>query len=483
MWFDRCANLINDNAEHSDDIMEGRIEGDITVCVPNDINCMTSYILKENNGWFEREIAFIQTVLKPGMNALDIGAGYGVYALAAAKSIGPHGNVWAFEPSRLSAAYLARSIRRNKMNNVHIIQAGVSDSDSSAFLSTSTRSELDRIIDFEPSDIKEAIPITYLDRWMESTNSRIDFIRLDPLSQEDNILKGGRCFFEHFSPLILYKIKHGVAFHLEMIRSFLDIGYQSYRLIPGLKILAPVSIGEKLDAFQLNLFCCKVDRAETLRMQGVLICGKENDSSLIDVPAQLWIDFFQNFPYVVKFLPLWQMFCVNHAADPDWQTHQQALSAYAMFQLPMYNTSDRYGALVTGYRLMAGLLKSRPTVSRILTTVRIANDLGYQEDALTWLNHLNQFFEAGHEFSLNEPFLAVSNRMEGLDPGNDIGQWLIYGVLETRELCQAFSSYFTGKNSLKEHEITRTSPFYSDEMERKRQIIRMRYQMQEEDGC
>ena len=84
-----------------------------------------------------------------------------------------------------------------------------------------------------------------------------------------------------------------------MVRSFLDIGYQSYRLIPGLNILAPFSIGEKLDAFQLNLFCCKADCAETLRQQGLLVGRKEDGLSLADVPAPLWIDYLQGFPYIL----------------------------------------------------------------------------------------------------------------------------------------------------------------------------------------
>jgi hypothetical protein len=157
--------------------------------------------------------------------------------------------------------------------------------------------------------------------------------------------------------------------------------------------------------------------------------------------------------------------------------HQQALSAYAVSQLPGYSKADQFKAMITGYGLMATLLKSQPTVSRMLTTIRMANDLGYREHAVTLLNHLCNFFESAQDISLNEPFLAVSGRMASLDPGNDIGQWLIYGVLETREFCHAFSSYFTGKSTLPELELMRTSPFYSDEMERRRKLIVDRFRM------
>ncbi len=197
--------------------------------------------------------------------------------------------------------------------------------------------------------------------------------------------------------------------------------------------------------------------------------ASKKDSLLADFPAPLWIDYLQEFPYVLRLLHLWQAFCQEHAGASGWQMHQQALSAYAVSRLPGYSASDRYEALSKGYGLMTGLLQSQPTVSRLLTATRMAIDLGYREDAVNMLNLLYSYFESGQEFSVNEPFLSVSGRMATLDPGNDFGQWLIYGVLETREICQSFSSYFTGKNSLPDLEMMRTSPFYSDEMERRRQ--------------
>ncbi|MFZ3046578.1 MAG: FkbM family methyltransferase [Desulfatirhabdiaceae bacterium] len=476
MWLNRCANLIMEGCDRSD-IMNARINGDITVCVPNDINCLTPYILQEYQDWFEQEIAFVRTFQKPGMNVVDIGANYGTYALTGATAVGPSGKVWAFEPSQLTAAYLTRSIRYNQLNNINVIQAGVSDSDRLAFLSMNTNSELNQVADGNGAGITEAISLMSLDGWMETANARIDFIKMDAEGQEDNIIRGGKRFFESCSPLILYEIKHGDAFHLEMVRSFLNMGYQSYRLIPGLNILAPFSMGEKPDGFQLNLFCCKTDCAETLWQQGLLVSRKGDELSLSDVPAPLWVDYLQGFPYVLQRLPLWQMFCDKHAGHPHWQVHQQALSAYSVSQLPNYSASDRYWALIKGYGLMKGLLQSHATISRILTATRMAIDLGYREDAVKMLNHLVSFFASSREFSVDEPFLSVSARLATVDPGRDIGQWLIYAVLEVHEICHAFSSYFTGKSSLPNLELMRTSPFYSDEMERRRRLIRMRFEI------
>jgi FkbM family methyltransferase len=483
MWLNWCANLIAEDQDRSD-VLDAQIQGDIIVCVPNDINCQTSYTLMEHQDWFEKEIVFVRSFLKPGMNMVDIGANYGAYALTAAASVSSSGKVWAFEPSQLTAAYLIRSIRCNHLDNITVIQAGVSDSNHPAFLSMNLNSELNLVAECDDSCLAEVTALMRLDEWIKTADARIDFMNMNAAGQEDNIIRGGRNFFEFCSPLILYEIKHGGASCSKMVQSFLAIGYQSYRLIPGLNILAPFSIKEKTDAFQSKLFCCKADCAETLRQQGLLVSSNEVGLSLTDIPAPIWIDYLQGLPYILPFLPLWQEYCIKHAGDADWQLHQQALSAYSVSRLPNYSASDRYWALIKGYGLMTGLLQSHATVSRILTATRMAIDLGYRGDAVTMLNHLLSFFESSMDFSLDEPFLSASERMETVDSGSDMGQWLIYTVLETREIHQAFSSYFTGNSSLPNLELMRTSPFFCDEMARRLHLIRTRFGIKgEEQGA
>jgi FkbM family methyltransferase len=474
MWQTWCAKLIAEGGDRCN-VMDVRIKGDITVCVPNDISCPTSYVLQERQDWFEPEIAFVRTFLKSGMNVVDIGAKYGTYTLTAAKSVGPAGKVLAFEPSHLTAAYLKRSICINGLDHVTLIPAGVSETDRRAFPSVETNSELNEVIESEAAGHTESIVLMSLDEWMKTAGARINFMKIDAGGQEENVIRGGNLFFESCSPLILYEIKHGDAFHLELTQSFMNIGYRSYRLIPGLNILAPFSMGEKPDAFQLKFFCCKDDCAERLRQQELLVIPEMESSHSADLHAPHWIDYLQGFPYVLMLLHLWQAYCQEHVGASGWRIHQQALGAYAMSRLPGYSIPDRYEALTKGYGLMTELLQSQPTVSRLLTATRMAMDLGYREDAVNWLNLLYGYFESGQEFSVNEPFLSVSERLATLDPCNDFGQWLIYGVLETREICRSHSSYFTGKNSLPDLELMRSSPFYSDEMERRRQLIRKRF--------
>ena len=64
------------------------IEGGVNVSVPADIRLMTSYILFEQEDWFEDEIKFVRAYLQPGLRVVDIGVNYGTYFLTTANRIG-----------------------------------------------------------------------------------------------------------------------------------------------------------------------------------------------------------------------------------------------------------------------------------------------------------------------------------------------------------------------------------------------------------
>src|SRR5262249_31376557 len=58
---------------------------DVRLVVPPSLSSITTYILLEQERWFEKELGFLARWLKPGMTAIDIGANLGVYALPMAR--------------------------------------------------------------------------------------------------------------------------------------------------------------------------------------------------------------------------------------------------------------------------------------------------------------------------------------------------------------------------------------------------------------
>ena len=66
--------------------------------------------------------------LRPGMTVLDVGASFGLYALAAARLVGPSGRVFAFEPARRTAAALRLHLEWNGVaDRVEVVEAAVAD--------------------------------------------------------------------------------------------------------------------------------------------------------------------------------------------------------------------------------------------------------------------------------------------------------------------------------------------------------------------
>ena len=72
----------------------------------------------------QRQLA---TLLKPGMVFFDVGANAGFYTLAAARLVGEHGHVYAFEPLAENVVNLRRHVQLNQLHNASIIQAAVAD--------------------------------------------------------------------------------------------------------------------------------------------------------------------------------------------------------------------------------------------------------------------------------------------------------------------------------------------------------------------
>ncbi|HSM98581.1 MAG TPA: FkbM family methyltransferase, partial [Gallionella sp.] len=207
---------------------------------------MTTFILQEQHDWFEDEIKFLRHCIKPGMRIIDIGANYGLYTLTCAKIVGASGRVWAFEPTQATATCLKMSISENQFSNIELIQSGLSNRLGKARLYTSPNSELNSLSRGPAStDQFEEISLLTLDYCTSKFGwERIDFIKLDAEGEEINILESGKESLASLSPLIMFELKHARNINHPLINRFKDMGYDSYRLIPGLNVLIPFDQNE-----------------------------------------------------------------------------------------------------------------------------------------------------------------------------------------------------------------------------------------------
>lgn len=85
-------------------------------------------------GTYESGIAkSIAARVKPGMTVFDVGAHAGYYTLMLSRLVGPQGRVFAFEANPDNASKLRRHLQINRIENVELVEAAVSDRSGTAF--------------------------------------------------------------------------------------------------------------------------------------------------------------------------------------------------------------------------------------------------------------------------------------------------------------------------------------------------------------
>lgn len=454
---------------------------DIEICdgtvvtVPDSLDLITPYVLREQLDWFEDEIKFVRTILKAGDRVVDIGANYGIYALSMAKIVGPQGHVWAFEPASSTAAHLAQSIEHNGFGQITLIKSALSNHQGTARLGLRQNSELNSLtVDTDQQQETEVVELTTLDHVSEKFSWHgITFVKLDAEGEESRILEGGTRFLSEESPLIMYELKHDNAVNHLLIRQFEQAGYRPYRLIPGLNLLAPFSLNETVDTFQLNLFGCKDDCAERLSVAGKLARLTEPESS---PPASMdWREYLGQFPYAKLLLGGWET-ALQHAPMPGWESYAVSLGYYHASQAAA-SPDDRYLALARAFCILNELCSQHPDLPRLISLSRIASEFGQRSLTVNALRQALSAFRSGAMVRLAEPFLAASTYYESLDLAGRVTDWLFASLGEQLIKLHAFSSYYTDPDTLPNLLALQATGFQSAEIDRRIRLIKARYSL------
>jgi FkbM family methyltransferase len=453
------------------------------IVVPDSLNLITPYVLIEQQDWFEDEIKFLRCLLKPGQKIIDIGANYGVYTLSMAHTVGATGKIWAFEPASSTASFLAQGIAANKFTQVVLEQSALSNVCGVAELSLNQNSELNSIVHGETVDeTTETVPLVTLDECLDRYGwENIDFIKIDAEGEESNILTGGDRFFAELSPLVQYEIKAGDELHLGLVKTFTDLGYASYRLVPGLNLLVPFDLNAIPDGYLLNLFCCKPDRANQLANEGFLL---NTDSLDAEILAKLskriklrdrygWRHTLAKLPYGDQLSDLWE---TTMAAGNSTEVNE-AISFYNLSHDPQLTTNERFTALQASFNILSALCEGEPASLRLASLARVAIDLGERLVAVQALMQISNHIARSQQIDVSEPFLSPSKRCDSLSPGAAINNWCFTAILEELERIGAFSSFYTGLATQQRLELIVKLGFGGEEMSRRLSLLRSRFDL------
>lgn len=405
-----------------------------------DLTTMTSYILLEQQDWFEHEMAFIRAFALPGMYALDIGANHGVYGLNFAACLQGRGHVWAFEPTAAPFSMLTDSVTINAYQQVlTALPYGLSDQARDAQMYVDTNSELNSL--HGHNGITEQVRLETLDEVLPRlTDATIDFVKLDAEGEEISIIKGGARFFAEQSPLVMFEVRHGSQLNHGLWDVFLAMGYQLYRHLPGLNTLVPVDVRQPFEPFALNLFAAKADRQQTLSERGLLV--KSSISLPADTSLPQWQDVFKQLPYAQTFMPHWTG--AASVVDVTRTQHTHALNCYLGSKAESGNAALRVALLENAVLLWRSIHATAPgQLSVGLCLARATFDLGLRTEALQTLVKTMQAMASPAPDAFSLPFLPPVRSFDQPTPQGSISDWLSAALMTAYEQWRAFSSFYT----------------------------------------
>lgn len=246
------------------------IEGGVQIAVPNDYRAISTWVLAEQEDWFEPELAFLRRVVEPGWHVLDIGANHGVYAASLAALVGPAGRVVAVEPQAAVVERLELTARENVLDGLVVVRSAVADRSGTLELFGGHNSELASLVD-DGSGVTERVPVTTLPALAQAQAiDRPDLVKIDVEGVEERVLAGAMDWLHARDPLVMFEIGKDTARNQRLVARFAALGYRCYQLVPGLDALCPLG-SVPTTSFTLNLFACPPARAAGLEAQGHLV--------------------------------------------------------------------------------------------------------------------------------------------------------------------------------------------------------------------
>jgi FkbM family methyltransferase len=195
-------------------------------------------------GSFEiSETRLIQSLLRPGMTFVDVGANIGYYTVVAARLVGPTGKVHSFEPHARIRAQLQENVSLNDYSNVVVHGEAMAETSGGVafFVSAVDQNQgLSSILPGSGRQQAQPVPSITLDDFMATHPTRVDLLKMDIEGAEVNVIRGGsRTLAAPDAPTIIFEAAE-LAPVAELLRAH---GYRikrhHYTLARGLELLDP----------------------------------------------------------------------------------------------------------------------------------------------------------------------------------------------------------------------------------------------------
>jgi len=204
-----------------------------------------------------------RALIRPGDTLMDVGANIGLWAMGAARRVGPEGSVHAFEPVPNNFMRMERNLALNGLKQVTSRQLALSDSVGHTvfYAATSANSGVGSLTQGDNANRPIEIDMTTIDNYCETNSiSRVDLIKVDVEGAEQLVFRGAvRLLTSAEAPVIMFETDEQLTGRFgsssRSIKADLALhGYSFYRY-DGKK-LEQVSLEEAHDE-QEDLFAFK----------------------------------------------------------------------------------------------------------------------------------------------------------------------------------------------------------------------------------
>lgn len=184
------------------------------------------------DGDYEPEVqAALVRHLRRGATFFDVGANGGFLSLLGAKLVGPSGTVVAFEPHPETARDIAAQVRINRVRNVRVVTAAVSDTRGTADLADDRSSDMLGLagvsIHGQPQRTI-SVRTTTLDAAAEQ-HGVPDVVKVDVEGAELLVIQGGTRMLRDHAPILLMEL-HSEALGRQYLELVASCGYTTNAL-------------------------------------------------------------------------------------------------------------------------------------------------------------------------------------------------------------------------------------------------------------
>ncbi len=253
--------------------------------VPESLDTATTFVIIEQGRWFEDEVPFVRELVRPEDVFVDVGANLGVYAIEAACRAS---RVVAFEPSPPTAARLRSATEANKLTNITIHEVALGREEGVARLVLGSGPELSHIgAGAGPS---ADVPVRPLAAYTDEVRA-MAVLKLDAEGSEQAIVEAAGELLKESAPTVMFELRHGSQVNTGLLSAFTNLGFELFRLCPGLGILAPFDRHDSIQPFQLNLFAVTRERQVELARRGLLATASSSVAPMAtEEEARAWAE-------------------------------------------------------------------------------------------------------------------------------------------------------------------------------------------------